>query len=67
MPTLHTARLHVRVIIVPVRQICLTNLDHSNQQKSTIQMLRFYDREGYKIDLEQQLTYCDNPTCLGEP
>ena len=31
-------------------------------------MLRFYDREGYEIDLEQQLTtYCDNPTCLGEP
>ena len=30
-------------------------------------MLRFYDREGYKIDLKQQLTNRDNPTCIGEP
>ena len=30
-------------------------------------MLRFYDREGYEIDLKQQLTYCYNPSCLGEP
>ena len=28
-------------------------------------MLMFYDREDYGIDLEQQLTYCNNSTSLG--
>ena len=30
-------------------------------------MLLLYDKDGAKIDLEQQLTYCGNPAYLSEP